>query len=280
MIKSLLREPLLHFLLIGLALFLWYGRVGSDDGDSRRIDVSQAQVQDLARQFEATWRRPPQPAELQGLVDNYVQDEILYREGRELGLLEDDPVIKRRVRQRLDVIAEELLASEPPTEAQLRQFLADNPERFRQPPLVSFEQVFFGALQPDADAERRIAAARTRLERGADPQQLGQPTLLPRAEKRAALDLVGRSFGETCASQLLTLPVGSWQGPVASSLGLHLVRLSERIPAGDPSLEQIRPLVEREWEAERRSRALEENYRRLRAQYEVHVEQAPADGAP
>ena len=280
MLKSLLRAPLGHFVLCGLAGVVWSGGGGSGAGDERRIELSAAQVEDLARQFEATWRRPPQPAELQGLIDNYVQDEILYREGKALGLLEDDPVIKRRVRQKLDVVAEELLASEPPTEAQLAQFLAEHPDRFRQPPRVSFEQVFFGALQPDAAAERRIAAIRARLERGADPQQFGDPTLLPRRETAMPLDLVARSFGETFATQLETLPVGSWQGPVVSGFGLHLVRLTERVPAELPALGQIRAEVEREWEAERRRRALEENYRRLREQYEVRIDTPAAGSAP
>ena len=106
-IRSLWREPLLHFLLIGLLLFLLYGKVAPPSDDGNRITVTQAGIAALASQFQATWSRPPTPAELQGLVDSHVRDEILFREGAALGLLEDDPVIKRRVRQKLEVLVEE-----------------------------------------------------------------------------------------------------------------------------------------------------------------------------
>jgi hypothetical protein len=270
MIRTLLREPLLHFLLIGLLLFFVYS--GLNPGrNANEIVVDEARIQELARQFQATWNRPPQPSELQGLVDGYVEDEVLYREGVALGLDEDDVVIRRRVRQKLDVIAEELSGDMPPTEADLEAWLQAHPESFRLPPLVSFEQVYFGPPGPDAQRARRIEASRVALDRGADPESHGQSTLLPRSGTRQALDLVARSFGEEFASQLETLPVGSWQGPVASAFGLHLVRISAREPTRQPELAQVRQAVEREWEADRRRKAFEENYRRLRERYDVVV---------
>lgn len=269
-IRTLLREPLLHFLLIGLLLFAVYARL-NPGGNVDEIVVDAARIQDLARQFEATWNRPPQPVELQGLVDGYIEDEILYREGLALGLDEDDVVIRRRVRQKLDVIAEELSGDKAPTDADLEAWLQAHPDSFRQPPLVSFEQVYLGPQGPDTQRAQRIEAARAALDRGADPERHGQSTLLPRSGTRQALDLVARSFGQEFASQLETLPVGSWQGPVASAFGLHLVRISAREPASLPELAQVRQAVERDWEADRRRRAFEENYRRLRERYDVTV---------
>jgi len=119
-VRRILREPLLHFLLLGLALFTYYGRVAPDDDGKRRIVVTQAEVDLLATQFQGTWNRPPTPAELNGLVDSYVRDEILYREGVALGLDRDDAVIKRRVRQKLDVLFEESIAQNPATDADLQ----------------------------------------------------------------------------------------------------------------------------------------------------------------
>jgi PPIC-type PPIASE domain len=271
MIRALLREPLLHFLLIGLLLFLAYARLNPGSGDANEIVVDQARIQEIARQFESTWSRTPQASELQGLIDTYVEDEILYREGVALGLDEDDLVIRRRIRQKLEVISEELSGDKAPTEAELMAWLQAHTDDYRQPPLVTFEQVYFGPQGPDAPQAQRIESARAALNGGADPARHGQPTLLPRSGTQQALDLVARSFGQEFAAQLETLPVGGWQGPVASAFGMHLVRISAREPARLPDLAQVRQAVERDWEAARRRSAFAENYRRLRAQYDVQV---------
>lgn len=271
MFRRLLREPLLHFLLIGLALFLVYGRV-APPSDPKRIVVSQGQVDAIARQFEATWRRPPAPEELRGLVDGWVRDEIMYREGEALGLDRDDPVIKRRVRQKLEVLAEETSPRGEPTDADLQAYLQTHADAFRKPPVVTFEQILVTPAGSDANAEAAVASARRALARGADPAKLGVGTLLPRAERDLPLDLVGRTFGERFAAQLESLPVGAWAGPIASGYGVHLVRLESRAPGGLPPLEEIRGTVQREWESERRKRALEADYQRMRAGYDVVIE--------
>jgi hypothetical protein len=137
--------------------------------------------------------------------------------------------------------------------------------------------VFFGAAAP-AQVERRIAAVRAALERGADPATLGDATMLPPGVDKVAVDLIGRDFGEGFARELEALPVGQWSGAVVSGFGTHLVKVSERVPAALPPLEAVRPQVAREWENDRRTRALEEDYRRLRQRYEVVID-APAPRA-
>lgn len=274
--RRIVREPLLHFLLLGLALFVWFGRVAPDDDGGRRIVVSQAQVDLLATQFAATWNRPATPQELQGLVDSYIRDEILYREGKALGLDRDDAVIKRRVRQKLDVMFEESLAQNPPTDADLEAYLRAHPDAFRRPPIVAFQQLYFGA---QAGSEARAAAALTALAGGADPGGLGQATLLPGHLGDTPLDLVGRDFGEQFAGQLSQLPVGEWTGPVNSGFGVHLVRVEALQPAQLPSLPEVREVVAREWENDRRQRAHEEAFALLRAEYAVDI-QASLPGMP
>ena len=170
-VKRLVREPLLHFLLIGLALFLYYGSIAPDGGDERRIVVSQAQVDEPGRRFEATWNRPPTAQELSGLVDSYVSDEVLYREGKTLGLDRDDPVIKRRVRQKLEVMAEEAGDRRTPTDAELTAYLNAHPERFAQAARVSFEQLYFDPSKPGV--ESRVQAASVRLGAGGAPMHWG-----------------------------------------------------------------------------------------------------------
>jgi parvulin-like peptidyl-prolyl isomerase len=263
----LLREPLLHFLLLGLALFLLYGRVATGD-DGGRIVVSQAQVEDLAAQHQKLWGRPPTSAELNGLVETFVRDEILYREGVALGLDQDDAVVKRRVRQKLEVLAEEEIARGAPTDAELSAYLASDPKRFTQPGIVTFEQVLFDSATASAELSRALAAAR----RGADVVTLGRATMLPSRVESMPLDLVARDFGAAFAAQLDQLPLNQWSGPVASTFGVHLVRVSAHTPPVLPPLDAVRDVVTREWENARRERALAESYRQLREEYDVEIE--------
>jgi hypothetical protein len=271
-LRRIAREPLLHFLLIGLVLFLVYGRVAPDDADGRRIVVGQAQVDALARQFAASWNRPPTAPELRALVDSHVRDEILYREGAALGLDRDDAVVKRRVRQKYEVLSEELLAQDPPTDADLAAYLRENADAFRRPPVVSFEQVLVAQAGSSTDLAAAIATARRALERGTSPDRVGMSTLLPARASDRPLDLVAREFGDEFARQLDTLPVGAWSGPVTSGFGAHLVRLERRTPGVQPSLDEVRPAVVREWENARRKRAREANLAQLLETYEVVVE--------
>ena len=277
--RRVLREPLVHFLLIGLALFLYYGHVAPGNRDPRRVVIGQAQVDDLVRQYQATWNRPPTPQEIRGLVEAYVHDEILYREGHALGLDRDDDVIKRRVRQKMDVMSEEELAHEAPTDADLSAYLQAHPDAFRRPAVVSFEQIFFATTGSSGEPERKVLAAQRALEHGADPATLGQPTMLPGRVEAAGLDAVAREFGEPFARQVLAAPLGRWIGPITSGFGVHLVRVSALKVAELPPLDAVRTDVAREWESDQRRRALEGNYRKLRLRYDVVVEAKLPEGA-
>ncbi len=275
-----LREPLLHFLAIGIVLFVLYGQLAPPGGDAgTRIVVPRGTAEELARQHAARWHRPPTEEELAALVESWVRDEVMYREGVALGLDRDDPVIKRRVRQKLDVMGEELLASDAPTDAQLADYLAANPERFMRPARIDLEQVFFDGSGSQAEVARMLEAAREALARGTDPQSIGQPTLLPRRIADTPLDLLARDFGASFAKQVADLPVGQWGGPVRSGFGLHLVRPISLTPPALPPLDTVRSLVAREWENDRRARSAAENYQRMRARYEV-VTEPPAPPKP
>lgn len=268
----LLREPLLHFLLIGAALFAAYGWLNPGEEAQHRIVVSQRQVEAIAAQFQGTWQRPPTTDELRGLVDTWVRDEMLYREGEALGLQRDDPVIKRRVRQKYEVMSEEALASQPPSDADLQAYLAAHADTFRKAGRVSYEQVLVVPSGSGEDVQAAVDAARAALARGIDPSSVGRPTMLPAREDDTALDLVARDFGENFAKQLESLPLNEWSGPVESGFGLHLVRLSARTPGGVPPLADIRAAVAREWESTRRREALEAQLQALRNRYEVVID--------
>ncbi|MCX7174660.1 MAG: peptidylprolyl isomerase [Proteobacteria bacterium] len=255
-----LREPILHFALIGVILFAVYDRFGPTNKAGERIVVSQAVADDIARQHQARWNRPASEQELSSLMEEYVRDEILYREGQALGLDRDDPVIKRRVRQKLEIISEEQTARGIPTDAELSAYMTQNTRRLMFPATVSFEQVYFDGSKSVAELERAVAAARTALARGVDPARLGQPTM-------AALS---RAQTRRCAPDARPYPTQS--GPIASGMGAHLVRISAFAPATMPPLDAVRQQVAREWENERRNRSRSESYENLRRSYEVVIE--------
>ena len=259
MLKRWLREPLVHFLALGAALFLAFHWWGSSP---RRIVVTPGQVQALAASFQRTWQRPPTERELKGLVDDHVRGEIAAREAAALGLDRDDIVIQRRLRQKLEFLAEEAIEATPPTDAELQAYLDSHPDAFRIEPELAFRQVYFKSLD----------AAQAALAAGGDPGRRGDRLMLPEEVGPARSSDIDRQFGREFAAQLEKLPQGRWAGPVRSGFGAHLVLVSERKAARLPALAEIRPVVEREYLAARRKQALDQMYERLLKRYEVVIQ--------
>lgn len=277
--KRLIREPLVHFLLGGAALFLLFGQVAGPSVERPdRIVVSEDRVTMLIQTFERTWMRPPTEAELNGLVDDYVTEEVLYREALALGLDRDDLVVRRRMRQKMEFLNDGIAETEP-DDATLGAFLEAHPERFSVPPRLSFVQVFVsldGAGSPDA----RAAEGLSRLRAGESPDAVGDPTLLPRDVRAATPMQVSRRFGVPFAERLVDVPEGEWSGPVASSFGLHLVKITERTPGRLPALAEVRNAVTREWAAQERAKARAQFYRALRDRYEIEVRVPGSPASP
>ena len=272
-IRTLLGEPMLHFLLIGIALFGAYRWVSPGDSGGRRIVITQGVVDDLVTQHVAARGREPSTTELNHLIESYVRDEILYREGVRLGLERDDIVVKRRVRQKIEMIAEEDASTRAPTDADLSAYLTANQARFVQPAIVTFEQVFHRAA--DVRLREWCTPWHSRVRpcgRAPTPATLGRPTLLPRRMARTPADLVAREFGAAFAAALEKVPVGEWAGPIDSSFGAHYVRVSDRTPAVAPQLAAVRDQVVREWENDRRQRARNDAYTKMRGEYQVSIE--------
>jgi parvulin-like peptidyl-prolyl cis-trans isomerase-like protein len=271
-IRTLLAEPMLHFVLIGIALFAAYRWRAPVDPAGRAIVITQGVVDDLVTQQVAARGHEPSAAELNHLLESYVHDEILYREGVKLGLDRDDLVVKRRVRQKIELLAEEDASTRAPTDADLSAYLAANPARFVQPAVVTFQQVFLGPSTTAAAVVHAVAVTGEALRNGTNPQELGKPTLLPSRMTQTPANLVARDFGDAFAAALVKAPVGEWVGPIDSSFGTHYVRISERTPAVNPPLGAVRDQVMREWENERRVRARTDAYAKLRGEYDISVE--------
>jgi hypothetical protein len=275
MLRRLIREPLVHFLLLGGAVFLILGRGGTDaGGDDRQIVVRQADIKRLAAAFAQTWHRPPDANELQTQIDDYIREEVLYRTALTLGLDKDDLIIRRRLRQKMEFTFEDTVP--PPQEAKLRAYFAAHADKFRSQPLISFRQVFV-SLQRGNTAEtdaRRILTQLASAAPGASDE--GDTLLLGEGFNQTPLDRIAALFGDEFAGALATASPGRWIGPLRSSYGLHLVLVTASQPAALPPFDQVRPTVEREWFAERRAAALTAQYQALLAGYQVIVEKPPA----
>lgn len=275
-IQSLLREPLVHFLAGGALLFAWYALVGgqTDEVASKRIVIDDDVIAYLVDRHEATWKRPPSEEELSSLVDGYVRSEILYREGLALGLDRDDALIKRRVRQKLDVLSEELFRREA-TEEELIAFYDGNIDDYTLPGIVSFQQILLPSdLGSDSAA---IEGVLEQLRNGAAPESIGVATLLPAELDEMRLTRVARDFGEPFANAIESVDLGEWTGPVRSGFGFHLVNVTAREPGRKPELDEVRSQVARDLEARQRQDASDRFYEELAATYEVVVE---TDGEP
>ena len=278
---KLLREPLVHFLLLGLGLFVLFGVVGdADDAPPGRIEISTARVAQLTEIFTRTWQRPPTEQELEGLIEDHIREEVYYREALAMGLDRDDTIVRRRLRQKLEFFTDDLVGAVDPTEEQLEAYLSEHPDAFRVPAELSFRQIYFNR---DRRGEQATSDAESLLERlnGAgsevDTAGFGDSLRLPGDYERISEIEVDRGFGNGFAAALADLPLGRWSGPVESGYGLHLVLIRERQPGSFPALAEVREVVEREWRNVRRKEAAEAFYRGLRGRYVVSVE-APEEG--
>ena len=266
---KIIREPLLHFLLIGGGLFLLFNMMNVETVEKpNRIVVTQGQVALMADKFTQTWERPPSNEEIDSLIDNYLLDEVYYREALALGLDEDDSVIRRRLRQKMGFILEDITTLLDPDEKELMTYMDTHAEQFRVQPQVSFRQVYLSRdTRTDIDADAREIL--TRLRAGEDPQQQGDRIMLADAYTLTSRDDIKRRFGESFAHQLLTVEPGEWTGPLNSSFGGHLVLIAEIKPGRIPDLAEVKEEVKGEWLLARKEELKQNTFRMLLKNYEV-----------
>lgn len=268
---KLAREPLLHFALTGIALFAitwaFRGPREAPGEPELRVHVSAGKIHQMTLAFTRTWRRPPSVEELEGLIEDHIREEVLAREAVAVGLDRDDLIIRRRLRQKMDVVLDDIARLGAPSERTLRDFLSANPDRFRKESRVAFRQVFL-------KRERAAAAASLldRLRAGEDVEAGGDITLLPGHMPLTALSEIDSVFGPAFSRRLAEMAPGTWGGPLDSPYGAHLVFLSEVDPGGLPPFEEVRAEVRREWELRARREATEAAYRKLRERYAIEVE--------
>ncbi|MFT5048803.1 MAG: hypothetical protein ACI8QZ_000190 [Chlamydiales bacterium] len=275
--KRLLKEPLLHFLLLGGALFAFDALVSDRTAraGSHEILVSKGRIDNLAALFAKTWQRAPSSPELRELVDDFVLEEALYREGTALGVDQDDTIIRRRVRQKMEFVVDDIIEQAEPDEGQLERWLAEHRESYASPETYRFRQLYLNPERHGDDLDEDAAEVLARLrsqETGLDPRGLGDPSLLEHAFADMTAQAVVTTFGQGFADELSTLPMDEWTGPVESAFGLHLVLIDAQTPGESYSLDAVRDEVARDWAFAQREVARARFNQDLLARYEVSIE--------
>lgn len=269
-----LREPLVHFLAIGAGFFvLWRLVGGSLATPPDRILITPGQVERLAQSWSKTRLRPPTAEELAALIEQEIDEEILYREAVALGLDRDDVVIRRRLAVKMEFLTDDLAAAANPSDEELQAFLNKHAEKFSDQPLSTFAQVFVDrsrrGKKSEAEAQRLLVLLN---KAGIDSQSLGDPLPLPREYKDASQADLARDFGREFPRKLATAPVGGWHGPVESTYGLHLVLIQRRTAARTPPLAEVRDSVLSAWQTAQREELRASFRRERRARYAVTVQ--------
>jgi peptidyl-prolyl cis-trans isomerase C len=270
---QVLREPLVHFLLAGLAIFLIYGSFGGAvDSSDRRIAVTEEQVKRLASQWTQTWQRAPNPDELDGLIRDYIKEEIYYREALRMGLDKDDTIVRRRMRSKMEFLATSEAENMTASDAQLQAWLDKNPAKYAADPIYSFDQIYISAADGEEAAVARAKTLLKQVQGGEKPDALGDALSLPRTLDGALQFEINRQFGEEFALALKSLPTGVWRGPVASGFGLHLVRIRAVISSKQTKLADVRKTVENDWREATRVKREAQAYQALLDGYEIDIE--------
>lgn len=273
-LKRIMREPLVQFLVLGAALFAVSALLSPRDRPGR-IVVTPGRIESLAAAFALTWQRPPTSAELDGLIRDYVREEAAVREAARLGLDKDDVIIRHRLRQKLEVVSEDAAAMTEPTDGELRAWLAAHPGDFAVDPTFTFSHVYLSPERRGANLARDAAQLLAFLRHAggrADLTALGDAFVLGhRFDALPARDLQNQ-FGAHFAAVLDTLRPGRWTGPIESGYGAHLVLLHERAAGRMPALDEVRDAVRRDWSNAQRSEANERLYRSLLQRYTVTIE--------
>ena len=275
--KRLLKEPLLHFLLLGAGLFFAYRLIprSASGGVSGEIVVTQGEIEHLAAGFGKTWQRPPTQEELMGLVRDRVREEVYCREAIAMGLDKDDTVIRRRLRQKMEFVSDDIAAQTEPSDSDLATYLNSHANAFRVPPRFTFRQVYLDPKKHGGHLARDAAQFLVQLNQAgtaAEELTLGDALMLDNQFKNVSAVEVTRQFGDKFAAALIKLSPGQWQGPIESGYGVHLVLVSERVEGRLPALAEIRDAVAREWASSRRVEANEKFYQELLKRYTVTIE--------
>ena len=274
----LLREPLLHFLLLGAVIFAAFDLLSRHKANKpSEIVITRGTLENLVTGFTRTWQRPPTQEELQGLMTDYVREEVAYRRAVVMGLDRDDTIVRRRLRQKLEFLSDDLAARNAPSDGDLQAFLQSHADNFKTESTFTFRQIYLNPQLHGANLgrdEARVLADLRRAGQHAELTSFGDPFLLAQSFESVSLSELKKTFGEQFTSGLSAIAPGRWQGPVNSGYGAHVVYVVERREGHLPALAEIHDEVRREWLNVKRVEATDKLYQSLLQGYTVRIEPA------
>ena len=274
-LTTLLREPLLHFLLIGASLFLFYNLQNEGRIEDNRIVIDEAKINHLVALWEKKRQRPPTQTELESMIQQQIREEVMVREALAMGLDKNDSMIRRRLAQKIEFITSDLAALAEPDETELSNYLSTHSEQFSLPARIDFVQIFINPDKHEANVQEysnNLLKELSQAGANSDITTLGDSLMLEQQHEQVTEHDVSRLFGKEFASKLFVLPVGSWQGPIQSGYGLHLVHIDNKTENKLPELKAVREKVHAEWQAQQRQDMDKIFYESLRQRYEIVIE--------
>ncbi len=281
---KIIREPLFHFLITGAILFVLYSLMNNGQtvsgGSVSEIVVSEGRINSISQKFTKVWQRPPTKIELDGLVEAFVREEVLYREALALGLDVGDEVIRRRLAQKLEFISDDIMQQRKPTDSVLQEYFELHKEEFRRETIVTFKHVYLNSEKRGESTSRdaeRILAKLNSLGKTRRYTDFGDASMVSNEFEDTSQREVAYMFGTEFSLQLLSLPLRQWSGPIASAYGLHLVYVADLVDGEIPSFEDIRDIVVREWTFETKIESKKRFYQKLRGRYDVIIEELSSD---
>ena len=275
-LRRWLGEPLVQFLLIGAVLFLGYRALhpGPEVGAlSTRIELTEDDLRQLSAAWLAQGRPAPTPEQMRSLVDMRVREDILYREALALGLDKGDTIVRRRLAQKMEFLFEDVSALREPTREELRAWFEKNADRFALLPRASFRHLYFSPDRRGPRAREDAARALDTLRGKPGSAQRGavgaDPFMFQDYYGDRSPEEMAKLFGPRFAKALLQQQPGSWQGPIESGYGWHLVWVDSLTPSRVPTFEEVETQAKTEWIANQRAETRRRAYEAMRARYEI-----------
>ncbi|GAB3112205.1 peptidyl-prolyl cis-trans isomerase [Aestuariicella hydrocarbonica] len=271
---NILKEPLLHFLLIGAVFFVGYGYLNPDSlADGERIVVQEGRINSLIAQFRRTWNRAPSDEELQKLVDDFVLEEIYYRQAVALGIDKDDTLIRRRLRQKMEFLSVSMASDMQPEEQELQAYFVAHAHKYRSSSRYSFEQIYINPDRSSEALQQRISEVRQAL---SNRQPVSSDASMLASQFEQAPDFqVNNLFGRGFSEQLDGLLLNQWSEPYRSGMGMHFIKVTERIEGEVPALQDVRAEVLRDWSYDTTNEIKSKIRQGLLAEYKVVIEWPP-----
>jgi hypothetical protein len=272
-----------QFLQLGAALFALSRFVkpsAEPTAPSRQIALTIDDLRQLQIGFASQWQRPPTEQEMMALMENRIREEVLYREALAMGLDKDDTIVKRRMAQKMEFLAEDVSTAHEPTTEELKAWFEKNTAMFTQPPRATFRHVYFS---PDrrgpntrSDAQAALAKLAGRPAGWPAAHSFGDPFMFQDFLADRTPEQIAKDFGPPFARALFAQQPGGWTGPIESGYGWHLVFLDSLTPARVSTFDEVQPEVKTAWLAARKAEAWDNAYKTMRAKYELLLPAPPA----